>query len=471
MARPSGASAAFTDYPGAKTEYDMEVILRCRNAGLHSGARAAKARGTPTCDRVEWSAVAVHFSADIRMSPLHVELSTFEPDELQDAAMSGRVPGSASGDVDTQDDVAWRDDRIAELERSQRRLQRLFDISKLLTRFQSFERSVAEVFALIADALPLRSAIVILETGESSGMLAWQAPGESGRRLEVAKAHAQKVYRYLSRSRVERDDLAEAAVAPQPPGTETGTMTEAKQNLVMLPFAVGHGSIFGALQIEGSGEMEESDLFFINAVVNQLAIALHRDSTDRALRASEASLEVANRELREALAREQLMARTDGLTGLNNRRHFLEVAAHEWAVAQRYGLPLAMMLFDIDRFKLINDTAGHQMGDEILKRVARAASERLRAADVLGRYGGEEFIVLFPGSTAQQAAVVAERIREAIAADTIETGAARVSATISVGLAEALSDQDTLEQLIRRADRALYEAKGKGRNCTVVGSP
>jgi diguanylate cyclase (GGDEF)-like protein len=239
----------------------------------------------------------------------------------------------------------------------------------------------------------------------------------------------------------------------------------------MLPFVVGHGSIFGALQIEGGGEWEESELFFINAVVNQLAIALDRHSADRALRASEARLEVANRELREALAREQLMARTDGLTGLNNRRYFLEMAAHEWVVAQRYGLPLAMMLFDIDRFKQINDTVGHQMGDEILKRVARAASERLRAADVLGRYGGEEFIVLLPGSTAREAAVVAERIREAIAADGIETRTGRVAATISVGLAEALPDPDTLEQLIRRADGALYGAKAKGRNCIVLDSP
>jgi diguanylate cyclase (GGDEF)-like protein len=386
--------------------------------------------------------------------------------------MRGRNRRGGRADALTQDDVARRDDRIAELERSQRRLQRLFDISRLLTRFQSFERTAAEVVVLMADALSLRSAIVILETGESPLTLAWQAVGENGHRLEVAKAHAQKVYRDLNRSRVEPDeDLAAARGAPQPPAPATETRTETTQTFVMLPFAVGHGSVFGGLQIEGRGEMKESDLFFINAVVNQLAIALDRDSADRALRTSEASLEVANRELRKALAREQLMARTDGLTGLNNRRHFLEVAAHEWAVAQRYGLPLAMMLFDIDRFKLINDTAGHQMGDEILKRVARAASERLRAADVLGRYGGEEFIVLFPGSTAQQASVVAERIREAIAADGIGTRGARISATISVGLAEASSDQDTLEQLIRRADRALYDAKAKGRNCVVVDSP
>lgn len=415
--------------------------------------------------------MAVHPAADIFTSALHVEFATFELDKVQDALMSGPDPVSAHEEVETQEDVAWRDHRIAELERSQRRLQRLFDISKVLTCFQSFERTVAEVFVLIADALSLRSAIVMLETGRSPQILSWQAAGENGRRLEVAKAHAQEVYRDLNRFRKKLDEgPAAGLMAPQPPASAIGTKSETTRNFVMLPFAVGHGCIFGALQIEGRGEMEESDLFFINVVVNQLAIALDRDSADRALRISEASLEVANRELREALAREQLMSRTDGLTGLNNRRHFLEVAAHEWAVAQRYGLPLAMMLFDIDRFKLINDTAGHQLGDEILKRVARAASERLRAADVLGRYGGEEFIVVFPGSTAQQAAVVAERIREAIAADGIETRSVRVSATISAGLAEALSDQDTLEQLIRRADRALYDAKAKGRNCVVVDS-
>ena len=386
--------------------------------------------------------------------------------------MRRQDPGSRRANVHTRDEVAWRDDRIAELERSQRRLQRLFDISKLLTRFQSFEQTVAEVVVLMADALPLRSAIVILERGESPQTLTWQAAGENGGRLGLVMAHAQKVYHYLNRSRADLDEsLATALVAPQPSATPTEPKIEITQSFVMLPFAVGHGSIFGALRIEGRGNMEESDLFFVNAVVNQLAIALDRDHADRALRTSEASLEIANRELQEALAREQLMARTDGLTGVNNRRHFLEVAAQEWAVARRYGLPLAMMLFDIDRFKLVNDTAGHQMGDEILKGVARAAGERLRAADVLGRYGGEEFIVLFPGSTAQQAAVVAERIREAVAANGIETRGARISATISVGLAEASAGHDSLEQLIRRADRALYEAKAKGRNCIVVDSP
>jgi len=383
-------------------------------------------------------------------------------------AVSGRSPKNTRETVNARADIAWRDHRIAELERSQRRLQHLYDISKLLTRFQTFDRTISEVVVLIADTLPLRSAIFILETGDVPQKITWQAAGGSARRLKVAKAHAQKAYGYLIHSHVnlEREEARTLEIGrPPASGIE---QDGAANNFVMLPLTVAHGSIFGALQIEGAGALEESDLFFIDAVVNQLAIALDRHATDRSLRASEARLEVANRELREALAREQLMARTDGLTGLNNRRYFFEVAAHEWAVAQRYRLPLALMLFDIDRFKQINDTVGHQMGDEILKRVARVAVDRLRAADVLARYGGEEFIVLLPGSTAQQATVAAESIREAIAADRIETRTACVAATVSVGLADALPDQDTLEQLIQRADRALYRAKAKGRNCTEV---
>jgi len=385
--------------------------------------------------------------------------------------VSGRSSKNSRETVNARADIAWRDHRIAELERSQRRLQHLYDISKSLTRFQSFERTVPEVVVLIADTLPLRSAIFILGTGDVPQMITWRGAGENARRLQVAKAHAQKMYGYLIHSRVGLEREEARTLEIQLPPASVREPSEAAKDFVMLPLAVAHGSIFGALQIEGRGALEESDLFFIDAVVNQLAIALDRHATDRSLRASEARLEVANRELREALAREQLMARTDGLTGLNNRRYFFEVAAHEWAVAQRYLLPLALMLFDIDRFKQINDTVGHQMGDEILKRVARVAAERLRGADVLARYGGEEFIVLLPGSTVQQAAVAAESIREAIAADRIEARTGSIVATISVGLADALPEQDTLDQLIQRADRALYRAKAKGRNCTEVDLP
>lgn len=183
---------------------------------------------------------------------------------------------------------------------------------------------------------------------------------------------------------------------------------------------------------------------------------------------AEQALREAERQLRESLERERLLARTDELTGLVNRRHFLELAEHECAVARRYGLRLAVVLFDIDGFKKMNDSHGHLAGDEILKDVARRAGEQVRSADVLARYGGEEFIVLVPESTAQSAAVIAERIRKGVAERAFHTSAGTAAVTISAGVSEMQSNSDTLEDLIRRADRALYDAKGAGRNCIVV---
>ena len=170
----------------------------------------------------------------------------------------------------------------------------------------------------------------------------------------------------------------------------------------------------------------------------------------------------AERALEEALAREQVRANVDGLTGAANRRHFFELAEQELAVAKRYRQPLSVILFDIDHFKTINDTVGHQAGDEILQRVAHAARAHLRQADVFARYGGEEFVVLLPQTPANPAAIVAERMREDVAA---------LGITISCGVAELCSPEDTLDAIIRRADQALYDAKRQGRNRTVLFTP
>jgi diguanylate cyclase (GGDEF)-like protein len=203
------------------------------------------------------------------------------------------------------------------------------------------------------------------------------------------------------------------------------------------------------------------------------AIIVDRDITtlkrqEEELLHTRANLEVANSELRESLEREQLLARTDGLTGVINRRHFLDMAQHEFAVARRYSLPLSAVLFDIDTFKRINDSFGHMVGDEILKGVARRAAAQLRSADIIARYGGEEFIVLVPDSAARRAEIVAERIRKAIAEESFQTAVGKVGVTVSAGVSEIRATTDTLEDLIRRADRAMYEAKHRGRNCTVV---
>jgi diguanylate cyclase (GGDEF)-like protein/PAS domain S-box-containing protein len=185
------------------------------------------------------------------------------------------------------------------------------------------------------------------------------------------------------------------------------------------------------------------------------------------LRAKEA-LEAANRELQQALAREQQLARTDELTGVYNRRHFFDLAQQELAVAQRYGHPLSVILFDIDFFKQINDNFGHQIGDEVIQQVAAIGGAHLREADVFARYGGEEFILLLPNTSAQQARFLAERIRKAIAGRAIAAGGAPVRTTISAGIAELAPGDETIDRLIQRADQALYGAKEGGRNRSVL---
>jgi diguanylate cyclase (GGDEF)-like protein/PAS domain S-box-containing protein len=187
------------------------------------------------------------------------------------------------------------------------------------------------------------------------------------------------------------------------------------------------------------------------------------------VRAKEAA-ESANRELRQALQREQIASSMDSLTEIGNRRYFFEFAAHQFAVAQRYRQPTSIVMIDIDHFKGVNDSWGHQVGDVVLKRVAHMARSHLREADIIARYGGEEFIILLPNSDAQDARIVAERIRETIASYRFETSEGKSGITVSIGVAQMDDSVSRLDHLIQRADRALYCAKASGRNCVAVSN-
>lgn len=156
------------------------------------------------------------------------------------------------------------------------------------------------------------------------------------------------------------------------------------------------------------------------------------------------------------------VANTDMLTGLPNRRHTLAFLERALAGAREHGAPLAVAIFDIDHFKRINDTHGHATGDQVIRRVAQRARAALRDEDMVGRIGGEEFVCILQRSSAQSAEIVAERVRKAV-----ETGTAAEDdlpdATISVGLAVYDGEAD-VEELLHRADKALYVAKREGRN-------
>jgi diguanylate cyclase (GGDEF)-like protein len=158
------------------------------------------------------------------------------------------------------------------------------------------------------------------------------------------------------------------------------------------------------------------------------------------------------------------LAATDALTGLYNRRYFESALSREMARAERTATKVALLVLDIDHFKSFNDTYGHAMGDLVLRKVAVVLAGALRKADVLARFGGEEFVVVLPQATEQGALESAERLRESVEHAGIHPGGPRKHVTVSIGVALFPDDAGTGEDLLKTADEALYDAKRSGRN-------
>jgi diguanylate cyclase (GGDEF)-like protein len=158
------------------------------------------------------------------------------------------------------------------------------------------------------------------------------------------------------------------------------------------------------------------------------------------------------------------LAFIDGMTGVNNRRHFHTLADSEWSRHKRYARPLAVLMIDIDRFKAVNDTYGHDAGDEVIKAVAGVLQRNKRAHDILGRLGGEEFALLLIEANVDNAAAAAERLRRLVADCVITVHKRRIPVTVSIGLSVRRAEAGGLDELLKQADMALYEAKRTGRN-------
>lgn len=174
------------------------------------------------------------------------------------------------------------------------------------------------------------------------------------------------------------------------------------------------------------------------------------------LRAMTASLSARSETLEHA-------ALTDGLTGMQNRRYFDDALKEYLEEFRRVGKPIGLMILDLDHFKQVNDTHGHDVGDEVLRAVANCLKDMTRYHDVVARLGGEEFAVVTPNMDAELLARFAERIRKAIAGMSILSGNVRLKVTTSVGLA-VWDRKESAEEFYRRADRQLYDAKRMGRN-------
>jgi diguanylate cyclase (GGDEF)-like protein len=235
------------------------------------------------------------------------------------------------------------------------------------------------------------------------------------------------------------------------------------QRVPVLPFARGdEGSLF-ILPLVYEKDLT-GILVYVTPQIN--ALRIHQIQLLEML-SNVASLSLVNARFHAEMER---MAVTDGLTGLYNHRSFQEKLSEEFRRMQRFTGPVSLLLIDIDFFKKVNDTCGHQAGDEVLRGVAGVIKETIRNIDVPARYGGEEFAAILPGTNREGAEKMAERLRKAIGDKAFALGGKDLRVTVSIGAATAPYDTDGREALIEKADKALYHAKGNGRNRCVMWS-
>jgi len=176
------------------------------------------------------------------------------------------------------------------------------------------------------------------------------------------------------------------------------------------------------------------------------------------------TLEIKEIELKAVLAQTHEVTNTDVLTFLPNRRKIIVDLQEEVIRSNRYGTSLSISLLDIDHFKKINDGYGHMMGDEALRTVAARLREQIRHPDTIGRYGGEEFLIVLPNSETKAATEQATRLCQQIRSLQVESNGHALSVTVSIGVAQYKVGQENWEQLLNRADNAMYQAKNNGRD-------
>ena len=253
------------------------------------------------------------------------------------------------------------------------------------------------------------------------------------------------------------------------PALIPGLAFDKEKSIFMLPLSTVKRSLGIVLILTPIQEssITHENMKLLTILTKECSLVMENTLLYERLRKKHLSLEKANREIK-------LLSRTDSLTGCYNRGYLNEVLPREIARALRYKRPLTVAMCDIDHFKKVNDTYGHQCGDEVLKKFVRSIIELIRAdTDWLARYGGEEFLLVLPETTLDNASGMAERLRKHIAQKKIKTEEDSLSITASFGVtgfnASTTSDPITGEALIGSADRYLYEAKTLGRNRVISG--
>ncbi len=310
------------------------------------------------------------------------------------------------------------------------------------------EQLYTAIHKTLAQMMPCDTiAIALLDAPEQAIEYVYLADGRGrwpNERVPVSRGLLGTVIRTgLSLRVIGSDPEIESLFGAEP----FGEGEDATGSLVAVALRVGE-QIIGAITVQAisSGAYTTDDLDALEALGATAAIALQ------------------NAHL---FARVQELATTDSLTGVANRRHFFDLARLEIERAMRYRRPLSMLMLDADHFKQINDRYGHLAGDEVLRTIAARCRSSLREVDVLGRYGGEEFLVLLPETSSLRAMQVADRLREVVCATPVPTSSGPVAVQVSVGVSSlAAGARGSVETLLDQVDQALYRAKAAGRNKT-----
>jgi diguanylate cyclase (GGDEF)-like protein/PAS domain S-box-containing protein len=244
------------------------------------------------------------------------------------------------------------------------------------------------------------------------------------------------------------------------PEYQPGGSNSTEMIMRLIPYALNHNKVsFEWMHQNLSGEMIPAEVNLIKSRHDDVNIVIGYVRDLREIKEQSAKLDLAEK-----------MAFSDPLTGIHNRRSFMHAAVREFSLARSSVAPIGIIMFDIDFFKQVNDTYGHDCGDEGLKMVAAAAQSVLRESDLLARYGGEEFVILVQNLDLYNLAKLAERILRKIESAEFVYEGTKIPMTVSAGVAVRKRQDQTHEQIIKNADTALYQAKENGRNRVEVFS-
>ncbi len=334
--------------------------------------------------------------------------------------------------------------RTSELELSNARVEMIYENSRILASILEPDMVVKEVMRILGSVLKYTDYAIIFISSDNKMLYRSRAVGD---KINFDSRAIESINMELIKRVCESDEPIRIKDIKGRDDYEP--LNKNTRSLMVIPMN-SHARIKGAITIESEeiGQFTELDLQMASIVARSAALALENAKLHK---------------------RTEELTIIDGLTGAYNYRYFIQKLQEEKRRATRYNLPVSLIMVDIDWFKKLNDTYGHEVGNIVLKELAKIIRSCIRDVDIFARYGGEEFVVILPQTSKDEAVVIGERIRRRVEKAVIITSqAGRLQITVSVGVSSFPENGRPQEELVSVADKALYKAKDEGRNHVCV---